>query len=311
MAAFPKTTAAFRSSVFRRAMGGSRTQAKSLSERLSETEELGERGSFSRVTFTNKTLSELADSEFSGKAKNCQSPRTPGHGGRSSASCETPRTPGGSFRSAKLGGEKTPRTPGGRFIRRSTSDRTKIHISTSAEATTVILDTNGPTAPGTATPATAAPEQDATILKPNLSRAEALGARPGHFDRTHAKRVSAAGRIEIVVPNDAGAGDGEEDGDKSPSPRSSKTVRVRRVLKPGGNTRSPKSEVRTHFVTDANADVVPAAKTDREKQLEDRLAALEAQLNAVNEASSQRQHHEQNLDAFAQQSVPALVALVS
>ena len=195
---------------------------------------------------------------------------------------QTPRTPGG---------ERTPRTPGGRFIKRSGSDKTKIHISTSGDATTVTLETTttGDVKCG-ATPATAAPEADAMIAKPSLSRAEALGARPGHFARTHAKAV-AADVLTIVVPND-----GEV------SPKSAKTVRVRRQLKPGG-AKSPKR--------------AQELKSEREQELEARLALLEAQLAQQRPGGDNDAGRHDDaaaaaaLETFAEASAPGLVAMVS
>ena len=275
---------------FRRAVT---TNNKSLSELAIE-----ERPSFSRVSFSKKSLAELCKDQ---DASDGSTPRTPAGGAWGSCktpsaagNCKTPRTPAGNCKTPRTpGGERTPRTPGGRFIKRSGSDKTKIHISTSGDATTVTLETTttGDVKCG-ATPATAAPEADAMIAKPSLSRAEALGARPGHFARTHAKAV-AADVLTIVVPND-----GEV------SPKSAKTVRVRRQLKPGG-AKSPKR--------------AQELKSEREQELEARLALLEAQLarqrpGGDNDAG----RHDRDdaaaaaaLETFAEASAPGLVAMVS
>lgn len=275
---------------FRRAVT---TNNKSLSELAIE-----ERPSFSRVSFSKKSLAELCKDQ---DASDGISPRTPAGGAWGSCKtpsaagpCKTPHTPAGACKTPRTpGGERTPRTPGGRFIKRSGSDKTKIHISTSGDATTVTLETTttGDVKCG-ATPATAAPEADAMIAKPSLSRAEALGARPGHFARTHAKAV-AADVLTIVVPND-----GEV------SPKSAKTVRVRRQLKPGG-AKSPKR--------------AQELKSEREQELEARLALLEAQLaqqrpGGDNDAG----RHDRDdaaaaaaLETFAEASAPGLVAMVS
>ena len=275
---------------FRRAVT---TNNKSLSQLAIE-----ERPSFSRVSFSKKSLAELCKDQ---DASDGSTPRTPAGGAWGSCktpsaagNCKTPRTPAGNCKTPRTpGGERTPRTPGGRFIKRSGSDKTKIHISTSGDATTVTLETTttGDVKCG-ATPATAAPEADAMIAKPSLSRAEALGARPGHFARTHAKAV-AADVLTIVVPND-----GEV------SPKSAKTVRVRRQLKPGG-AKSPKR--------------AQELKSEREQELEARLALLEAQLaqqrpGGDNDAG----RHDRDdaaaaaaLETFAEASAPGLVAMVS
>ena len=275
---------------FRRAVT---TNNKSLSELAIE-----ERPSFSRVSFSKKSLAELCKDQ---DASDGSTPRTPAGGAWGSCktpsaagNCKTPRTPAAACKTPRTpGGERTPRTPGGRFIKRSGSDKTKIHISTSGDATTVTLETTttGDVKCG-ATPATAAPEADAMIAKPSLSRAEALGARPGHFARTHAKAV-AADVLTIVVPND-----GEV------SPKSAKTVRVRRQLKPGG-AKSPKR--------------AQELKSEREQELEARLALLEAQLaqqrpGGDNDAG----RHDRDdaaaaaaLETFAEASAPGLVAMVS
>ena len=273
---------------FRRAVT---TNNKSLSELAIE-----ERPSFSRVSFSKKSLAELCKDQ---DASDGSTPRTPAGGAWGSCktpsaagTCKTPRTPAGNCKTPRTpGGERTPRTPGGRFIKRSGSDKTKIHISTSGDATTVTLETTttGDVKCG-ATPATAAPEADAMIAKPSLSRAEALGARPGHFARTHAKAV-AADVLTIVVPND-----GEV------SPKSAKTVRVRRQLKPGG-AKSPKR--------------AQELKSEREQELEARLALLEAQLarQRPGGANDAGRHDDAAaaaaLETFAEASAPGLVAMVS
>lgn len=273
---------------FRRAVT---TNNKSLSELAIE-----ERPSFSRVSFSKKSLAELCKDQ---DASDGSTPRTPAGGAWGSCKtpsaaghCKTPRTPAGSCKTPRTpGGERTPRTPGGRFIKRSGSDKTKIHISTSGDATTVTLETTttGDVKCG-ATPATAAPEADAMIAKPSLSRAEALGARPGHFARTHAKAV-AADVLTIVVPND-----GEV------SPKSAKTVRVRRQLKPGG-AKSPKR--------------AQELKSEREQELEARLALLEAQLAQQRPGGDNDAGRHDDaaaaaaLETFAEASAPGLVAMVS
>ena len=274
-------------------------KGKSLSELAIDLEE---RPSFSRVRFTNnKSLSALCAEQEGGDGSSGSSrngtPRTPGApppwgsckttkdapadgpGPRlcktpraELAACKTPRTPGGSW----TGGERTPRTPGGRFLRRA--DRTKIHIRKGGENTTVTLETDAGVKCG-ATPATAAPEANPEVLKPSLSRAEALGARPGHFDRTHANKVAAGETFTIVLDNDGG----------DASPASAKSVRVRRALKP-----------------------TPAAKSERECELEARLAKLEAQLKGQQQAPADAEAAaERDLEHFARSSAPALVALVS
>ena len=273
---------------FRRAVT---TNNKSLSELAIE-----ERPSFSRVSFSKKSLAELCKDQ---DASDGSTPRTPAGGAWGSCktpsaagNCKTPRTPAGACKTPRTpGGERTPRTPGGRFIKRSGSDKTKIHISTSGDATTVTLETTttGDVKCG-ATPATAAPEADAMIAKPSLSRAEALGARPGHFARTHAKAV-AADVLTIVVPND-----GEV------SPKSAKTVRVRRQLKPGG-AKSPKR--------------AQELKSEREQELEARLALLEAQLAQQRPGGDNDAGRHDDaaaaaaLETFAEASAPGLVAMVS
>lgn len=273
---------------FRRAVT---TNNKSLSELAIE-----ERPSFSRVSFSKKSLAELCKDQ---DASDGSSPRTPAGGAWGSCktpsaagNCKTPRTPAAACKTPRTpGGERTPRTPGGRFIKRSGSDKTKIHISTSGDATTVTLETTttGDVKCG-ATPATAAPEADAMIAKPSLSRAEALGARPGHFARTHAKAV-AADVLTIVVPND-----GEV------SPKSAKTVRVRRQLKPGG-AKSPKR--------------AQELKSEREQELEARLALLEAQLAQQRPGGDNDAGRHDDaaaaaaLETFAEASAPGLVAMVS
>ena len=273
---------------FRRAVT---TNNKSLSELAIE-----ERPSFSRVSFSKKSLAELCKDQ---DASDGSTPRTPAGGAWGSCktpsaagTCKTPRTPAAACKTPRTpGGERTPRTPGGRFIKRSGSDKTKIHISTSGDATTVTLETTttGDVKCG-ATPATAAPEADAMIAKPSLSRAEALGARPGHFARTHAKAV-AADVLTIVVPND-----GEV------SPKSAKTVRVRRQLKPGG-ARSPKRAMEL--------------KSEREQELEARLALLEAQLAQQRPGGDNDAGRHDDaaaaaaLETFAEASAPGLVAMVS
>ena len=273
---------------FRRAVT---TNNKSLSELAIE-----ERPSFSRVSFSKKSLAELCKDQ---DASDGSTPRTPAGGAWGSCktpsaagNCKTPRTPAGNCKTPRTpGGERTPRTPGGRFIKRSGSDKTKIHISTSGDATTVTLETTttGDVKCG-ATPATAAPEADAMIAKPSLSRAEALGARPGHFARTHAKAV-AADVLTIVVPND-----GEV------SPKSAKTVRVRRQLKPGG-AKSPKR--------------AQELKSEREQELEARLALLEAQLAQQRPGGDNDAGRHDDaaaaaaLETFAEASAPGLVAMVS
>ena len=273
---------------FRRAVT---TNNKSLSELAIE-----ERPSFSRVSFSKKSLAELCKDQ---DASDGSTPRTPAGGAWGSCktpsaagNCKTPRTPAAACKTPRTpGGERTPRTPGGRFIKRSGSDKTKIHISTSGDATTVTLETTttGDVKCG-ATPATAAPEADAMIAKPSLSRAEALGARPGHFARTHAKAV-AADVLTIVVPND-----GEV------SPKSAKTVRVRRQLKPGG-AKSPKR--------------AQELKSEREQELEARLALLEAQLAQQRPGGDNDAGRHDDaaaaaaLETFAEASAPGLVAMVS
>ena len=273
---------------FRRAVT---TNNKSLSELAIE-----ERPSFSRVSFSKKSLAELCKDQ---DASDGSTPRTPAGGAWGSCktpsaagNCKTPRTPAGACKTPRTpGGERTPRTPGGRFIKRSGSDKTKIHISTSGDATTVTLETTttGDVKCG-ATPATAAPEADAMIAKPSLSRAEALGARPGHFARTHAKAV-AADVLTIVVPND-----GEV------SPKRAKTVRVRRQLKPGG-AKSPKR--------------AQELKSEREQELEARLALLEAQLAQQRPGGDNDAGRHDDaaaaaaLETFAEASAPGLVAMVS
>ena len=97
----------------------------------------------------------------------------------------------------------------GRFIKRQSSERTKICIQKAQGGTTVTLET-APVAArdGTATPATAAPEEDALLERPSLSRADLLGGKPGHFARTHVKKVVAdAAKPNVTIVVDGAGGD--------------------------------------------------------------------------------------------------------
>ena len=168
--------------MFRRAVG-LKTKAKDADAAASDEGE--ERPSFSRVSFTRKSLSELADDLPPAST-------TPRGGGGST----TPRTPGFS-RSAS--DRSVRRVPSGRFpVKRAASEKTKIRIEHGAEATHITLETASAPAPGGATAATAAP-MCAGLARPSLSRAEALGARPGHFERTNVKRVDT---IEVRGTSD-------------------------------------------------------------------------------------------------------------
>ena len=97
--------------------------------------------------------------------------------------------------------------------------------------------------------------------------------------------------LTIVVPND-----GEV------SPKSAKTVRVRRQLKPGG-AKSPKR--------------AQELKSEREQELEARLALLEAQLARQRPGGDNDAGRHDDaaaaaaLETFAEASAPGLVAMVS
>lgn len=181
---------------------------------------------------------------------------------------------------------RSPRTPGGRFIKRQSSERTKIRIQKAQGATTVTLETAPVAAKdGTATPATAAPEEDALLERPSLSRADLLGGKPGHFARTHVKKVVAdAAKPNVTIVVDGAGGDVVAD---------SSLVKIKRKgLRPGlgrqgslGARAAPRS---THAppaakvegeASPASVTEDVAAKTEREKELEARLAVLEEQLS--------------------------------
>lgn len=213
---------------------------------------------------------------------------------------KSPRSPMTSV-AGEVRGEKTPRTP----VRlHASSDRMKIRVHKDDAQTTVTI--NSGLSPTSATPTTAAPEQDETILKPSLSRAEALGARPGHFARTHASKLApnVPTHIEIVLPKDVV--DDHGDGVCDDSPKSCESLRRRRALRPpNGNRRSPKSRDKAGFV-------VASHTSEREKQLEERLAALEAQLSAVTSAKGAPalvlDDVQEDHDPFANAAIPALVS---
>ena len=138
---------------------------------------------------------------------------------------------------------------------------------------------------GTATPATAAPEEDALLERPSLSRADLLGGKPGHFARTHVKKVVAdAAKPNVTIVVDGAGGDVVAD---------SSLVKIKRKgLRPGlgrqgslGARGAPRS-ARAPPAAEVEGEASPAsvtedvaAKTEREKELEARLAVLEEQLS--------------------------------
>ncbi|KAJ1455303.1 hypothetical protein M885DRAFT_565236 [Pelagophyceae sp. CCMP2097] len=140
---------------------------------------------------------------------------------------------------------------------------------------------------------TGAPLDDEQIERPSLTRADLLGARPGHFDRTHSSKAGGVNKVvTIFLPGECAA-------DAAPPrrgarPRGSITCAsaapARRVSLDVGVEnrsalqRSSSSNSSEVYTPTAQSKYSPA--TPREKALEARLEALEAKLARASEAAA-------------------------
>lgn len=165
----------------------------------------------------------------------------------------TPRTP------------RTPRTPGGS---RST---VKSSLTRQGSQTKVEIVVNS--SPSNTNAANAAPLADELLERPSLGRAAALGARPGHFNRTNSKKdAGKSASVTIILP-------GEE-------PESPQIVdRGRPILKRASSSKYNKTEAQ-EGPQDAFAAAAKAEATQRENDLEDRLRKVEAMLATATAANN-------------------------
>ena len=140
-------------------------------------EEFEERPSFSRVSFTRKSLSELAD-DLDAEA--------------------TPRTPGERRSFERSSSDRSRRQPSGRFPpKRTASETARLRVEQVGDATHVTLETAPVAVPGGVSVATAAPACKG-VAAPSASRAALLGARGGHFERTNVGKATVE-RVAIVA----------------------------------------------------------------------------------------------------------------
>lgn len=189
----------------------------------------------------------------------------------------------------KSPGRNTKRTPSGRFLRKQHSnERTQVRVTRDAAGTLVTLET-APVLPskehGTATVATAAPTANA-ISRPSQGRAAALGAKPGHFERTNVKKVvSERQAVTIVVKDDQDDGLAEL---VTPQSR----VTIVKQASDRGVAKQDSDKSLGGGDGDASPDSVVGptdAKSKRELELEKRVAALEESLSQTQVRLSEEQ----------------------